>query len=488
MFAIEIEYLSGVSFASKITSPSEPEWPPHPDRVFLALVAAWGSKENPEGADALRWLESQDPPDIVTPNVHHRDRFVNFVPTSSNAENTSNVFKEKGTLEIRSSISRKGRHFPATVLPDDDPTVRMIWRESDPPQDVRDTLSELASRVPHIGHSASLTRVAVADSEILKTPATYVYDNKGGNSFLRCPYKGRFDELTRKFAYSANKKHAEPWRPSTAPERRYSSLTKSVIQSPMGDGDEWIVLSCTGSFVPVLEAFPKVAKKMREAIMSHSEDPIHEVISGHNPDGTVLQKPHLAIVPMANVGWMHSDGSLLGIAVILPRASGHGTDERRQIRQAVSRFLHSGGELDMKPFGIMTLERQDDQRLSLSPGRYTGEGKEWTTVTPIVLDHYPKKKRGAEDIVADSCVRIGLPRPIQVRVSRHSSVLAAPAAYIANGSKKGWQSPKEGSLNGRFLCHADIVFEESVRGPIIIGAGRYYGLGLCVIHHRQKQL
>jgi CRISPR-associated protein Csb2 len=28
--------------------------------------------------------------------------------------------------------------------------------------------------------------------------------------------------------------------------------------------------------------------------------------------------------------------------------------------------------------------------------------------------------------------------------------------------------------------HADIVFAEKVRGPVLLGAGRYTGLGLCL--------
>ena len=482
MFVIEIEYLSGVSFASKITSQSEPEWPPHPDRVFLALVAAWGNRESPEGADALHWLESQDPPDIVSPDVHHRDTFISFVPTSSNVEETGDVFRENITQEIKSGITRKARYFPATILPSDDPIVRLVWRDADPSRNVRNALSGLASQVPRIGHSASLTRVAVVDNEILDIPATWVHDNENGNLFLRCPYNGRFDALTKKIANSSDKKERTgPWRPDTAPMQRYVNLTRSSTLSLMAGGDEWLILSCEDdSFVPILEAFPKVAKKMRDAIMSHASDPIHEVISGHNPDGTILQKPHLAIVPMANVGWRHSDGSLLGMAIILPRSSKQGTDERRQLRQAIVRFLDSGGKLDIESFGTMTLKRHNDQRRSLSSDRYTGEDNKWATVTPIVLDRYPKKNKSAEDIVADGCVRGGLPRPSYVHVSRHSSVSAVPSAYIAEGSMKGWHSPKAGSLKGRFLCHADIVFEDSIRGPLIIGAGRYYGLGLCV--------
>ena len=42
MLALRIEYLTGTAVAQRRTDRSQPEWPPHPDRVFSALVAAWG--------------------------------------------------------------------------------------------------------------------------------------------------------------------------------------------------------------------------------------------------------------------------------------------------------------------------------------------------------------------------------------------------------------------------------------------------------------
>ena len=63
MFCLEIEYLNGISFAASPSDHSSAEFPPHPDRVFQALVSV-KLNDNSED-DALRWLESQDPPSMV---------------------------------------------------------------------------------------------------------------------------------------------------------------------------------------------------------------------------------------------------------------------------------------------------------------------------------------------------------------------------------------------------------------------------------------
>src|SRR4051812_34711904 len=55
----------------------EPEWPPSPLRLFQALLATaatkWREGELAAWAPALRWLEAQRPPLIVTPG-HHTGR------------------------------------------------------------------------------------------------------------------------------------------------------------------------------------------------------------------------------------------------------------------------------------------------------------------------------------------------------------------------------------------------------------------------------
>jgi len=69
MFALGIDFITGVAVMTDAASREKAEWPPHPARVFMALVAAhYETKPLPEdGAaaeqawarerDALEWLE-----------------------------------------------------------------------------------------------------------------------------------------------------------------------------------------------------------------------------------------------------------------------------------------------------------------------------------------------------------------------------------------------------------------------------------------------
>ena len=48
MFALGVEFLMRRAIMTRFDNREEPEWPPHPDRVFMALVAAWVA---PAGTD-----------------------------------------------------------------------------------------------------------------------------------------------------------------------------------------------------------------------------------------------------------------------------------------------------------------------------------------------------------------------------------------------------------------------------------------------------
>ena len=478
MLSCEIEYINHVSYASTPENSQKSEWPPHPDRLFSALISSWSIQKNKNEEKALKWLETQSPPDIVFPEAHHRDDVSRFVPVSGRNEKDMKYFNNGSIFEIIKSINRKERFFPAVILPDNNPKVHMIWKE-EPPKNIFDMLVNITSRVSRIGHSASLVRASI-NKDDHHSDHRYTYDKKG-RIFLRCPYKNRFDELKTGFEINDN----SDWHPSIAPTHRYTEPTDIPMQSKMGD--EWIIISFKSGFIPTLEAFPILAKKMRNKIiaLADKEDTVHELISGHTEDKKPLQKPHLAIIPLANVGWEFSNGNLLGLALILPADSKYGTDERRQLRKTITQFFeHAQGELKIDKTNHVQFEKDEDNRHSLRTDRYISENKTWASVTPIALDKYPKKKKGEtfESVISDSCIKIGLPKPKEIKISRYSNISGSPPAFASrnpNGGK-GWMEQKQGFLSNRLICHAVITFDKKVSGPIIIGAGRYYGFGLCI--------
>src|SRR5689334_9350248 len=67
----------------------EPEWPPSPLRVFQAMTCAAAARWNErvrleQSAEAMKWLESQDPPTVVAPSVlDSRVKYRLYVPDNT---------------------------------------------------------------------------------------------------------------------------------------------------------------------------------------------------------------------------------------------------------------------------------------------------------------------------------------------------------------------------------------------------------------------
>jgi CRISPR-associated protein Csb2 len=102
----------------------------------------------------------------------------------------------------------------------------------------------------------------------------------------------------------------------------------------------------------------------------------------------------------------------------------------------------------------------------------------WSTVTPIAFDRHPKDadrlfyQREVGRMIAQACVRVGLPEPRDVIVAAVSAHLGVPPAHVFPRIER-----KDGSR--RRHAHAILVFDQPVRGPILLGAGRYRGYGAC---------
>jgi CRISPR-associated protein Csb2 len=485
----EIEYLSGVVFAAKGQDSPEPDWPPEPDRIFSALVATWGAHGlREEEGSALEWLEELPPPLVAASTATPRTSAGRFVPPNdAKSGRTGNP----EILPIRRR--RQSRLFPATRP--DEPLVRFYWEKAAPNEQMLNSLQQLASDTSYVGHSASLTRCRFTHSqEPAPTEARHS---------RRWVYEGRFRELREDFAHNRRPK----------PGVRVISTAAPTDRTPQSYfSADWMILEHTGGAMPDIRAAALIAKEIRNTILSgykqiNRANDVPEAVSGHTSEGSPTPNPHLAIVPLAFAGThLYADGHLLGFALVPPReseiwsAENGWSRELLQAMRAVAPFnqqidrralkLESSGEergsMRLRQFGLVLSPTLDSAKKSLSPVPYTATTRRFATVTPVVLDRYLKSKTPAEreeeiqEQIEAACTRIGLPAPIRIVPGKHSAVTGAPSAHPSGCSPDWmrWQMPR--SLAGRFLTHALIEFSEPVQGPVILGAGRFVGLGLCM--------
>jgi CRISPR-associated protein Csb2 len=463
---LEIEHLLGVAFAAQSPANDAPDWPPQPDRVFSALVASWAARgKSLEERRALEWLETQPEPKVVASEGWPRTVPTVFVPP--NDPQTGRV----GNVTLMPAMRRRQpRRFPAYRPVSR--TVWFVWPDGAEDQPPLAPLNAIAAYTAYIGHSASLTRCRFATKEL----------PQAGTPLRSRIYPGRLAELER--LHSAGQR--PNYREHAGQQANAATAMPSSQFSPA-----WLVLEHVDGEMPDLLASALVAKALHKTVMSgYRGGAVPADISGHTPNGAPTTEPHLAIAPLAFLGSRYASGAVYGFALVPPRDSNllvRG-DFQQALREVMPwsdeharRELHGyGSGLDVT-FAIADAE----PRRSLDPAPYTDPGRIWATCTPIVLDRHLKETGNRERVaeiealVAHACVNIGLPRPWRVVACKHSDLEGVPSAYPSGRAPAwtNWRLPP--SLASRQLTHAIVQFREPVHGPVMLGAGRFVGLGLC---------
>jgi CRISPR-associated protein Csb2 len=226
-----------------------------------------------------------------------------------------------------------------------------------------------------------------------------------------------------------------------------------------------------------------IAYAVRGAVLKFASDEAPEGITGHRHDGRPSERPHLVIAPIPDVGRPDATGEILGVLLYLPNAA---ATARTRLHQALEGWRRAGFEVGFRG-QTMRLERASDA--ASPPGlrveQWFGPATDWATATPIALDLNPGNlvspdpdRRAAAyargvACVRDSITRLGLPAP-EVSL-RFTPPLAG--AYAVDGDHPPF--PIRADRVRRVQVHAMLHFASPVAGPIVVGAGRYLGLGLC---------
>lgn len=583
MFAVAIELLAERYTAMQFNDRSRPEWPPHPARLYSAMVAAWADNGEPDPREraALCWLEAQDAPEIHCGEPGKRAVVTHFVPVNdataltrdlhgntyrslerarqavvdarrsgdtkallaaekslvkSQAKAVADTAKagaptgrESATVAARvlqvlpENRGKQGRTYP-TVIPDKT-TVWFVWPSTEPNPEEQQALDELLGRVARLGHSSTLVACR-CERKGPTTGATWVPSgaDDAASIRLRVPRPGLLDRL--ELVYQTH--HGEEPRtlPAGMVSYRRPGQARRHARIPHLGGD-WYVLGFDGRKFPAATQALVVARAARNALLVHGEQPSPEILSGHQPQSVgsaptpPTKRTHLAVVPLLAAGNAHSDGTIFGIAFIVP------TDCSPRERHSVEHALRGWAEADehgefgldlpvgngdqspryrLQELGVDRSGEPDPDWLTPLTSRrktttrdyWCRPARRWLTVTPIALDRFPGNLRGTQKETRDraeaeavagivqSCVNAGLaaePSDVKnVTVRLDAPLVGIPASPVGRTSPGDRHFPgyRVGQGTPRACVHAEIEFAEPVRGPVLIGAGRFLGYGLCL--------
>ena len=524
-----------------------------PPAIENAAYRAWEA----EGA-ALRWLETLGDPELHLPPfdaVFSRSNVTVYVPVNDRAGPAA------ATLQSAPAITRskQPRTFPRVWVGHE--PCYMSWPEAKGIGLHDEALERLCAKVTRIGHSSSLVRVWVAESgePAIDHPGERWVANDGlADQQIRRVSEGTLHLLTERYNEPTRARHAEltgriaaltvqkktmkgkgakerkaaidteiaslqeqagqlnprpPLRPSLgmwSGYRRGLPAAPADVHHTLFDADILVLVHDAGPRLPLVSTLV-VTRALRGTVMAGSNPP-PAWVSGHEPSGEPLRSDddgHLALVPLPFVGREHADGHLLGVGLVFPRS----VDRRERGRVLGKLLVDATGQsrpVDLKlgRLGVWTVLKRDwsETRFTLARESWTAHPRgadTWASVTPVVLDRFPKSDRLREreawteevvDIVVAACVRIGLPEPAAVDIDTTSWHLGSPRAASKRRILRGHtgmnvadaafgdgfpEYPCKGTSAPRPQIHVWLRFSEPVLGPVLLGAGRYQGYGLC---------
>ncbi|MGR9053681.1 MAG: type I-G CRISPR-associated protein Csb2 [Gammaproteobacteria bacterium] len=475
MLALEVDYLMGRAVASSRDDRRVVEWPPHPARLFAALVAGFEECElGDEVRSALEWLEALPEPSIYAdPPVHEglgRDVHSVFVPVNDGNEQQSPQKKKYSAIspDMNFRRNRQERYFPAFTPRDS--TVYFVWKDVNHDDARLKALQQAAQNVTYLGHSMSPVRVAVRN----EAPEPNLIPHPGEKLRLRTTGLGRLRYLETLHMQRMDNTLIQPHIGRVGEYRVKGGLVEPELRSLYQR--IYILRKKQGCRLPIEAAFGACCL-VRKAVMELCDDPLPETISGHMPDGTATGRPHLTVMPLPNVGHRYADGHIMGFAVLMPETAGH------TVLDQLENGLEKLTSLNFGLLGQSAMELLDAETLatapnSLQPATFTRKHRVWASVTPVVFGHFPKRKPGKDAlaVIGKSCSDIGLPAPADVQIVPTSVFNGVPPAKLFTCNR---DYERTDYLRGKMAAHIVVSFDTPVQGPVVLGAGRFLGLGAC---------
>ena len=275
---------------------------------------------------------------------------------------------------------------------------------------------------------------------------------------------------------------SQPLRPNPGKWQGYARPPQEEQPStPRSIFDPRLVVLCIQGQRLSLPATLKLTAALRGLLMRECPaQPPPEWFSGHDSDGRPAKAPHMALAPLPFVGATHADGRILGLALTLPRNLA--PEDAGKTINAILYDGETGMPREHRLFDgqwlecALSLETRERPPQNLTPSVWTKSSRTWASVTPVALNRHfdgtDRWERAAES-VKDACEDIGLPRPSEVLLHPVSLIKGVPHA------REFPRLVRKADGGRRSHAHAELIFNEPVAGPLLVGAGRFRGYGLC---------
>ncbi len=476
-----------------------PEWPPSPARLFQALVAgaALGSLSE-DVLVALEWLETLGPTTIAFPRAKVGQPFTNYVPDND----LDAVDGDPG----RVSEVRDAKRVQPRLL-DGEPLFLYGWSLENPVDCARNcqAVRDIVGRLYQFGRGIDMawaTSEVVTEEEfqarLSSYPGTVWRPSPGGaGRTLACPVQGSLRSLLARHAAGCSRLKADP---SAAGSRRVFSQLPAAhfLQVPYDSppsrrlyelrhrsgqaGLAALPLALASSLVVWLR--DGAVERLRRALPDSAAQ-IEQVLVGRKPDGTGEGPTSLRvrIVPLPSIGFQHADRGIRRVLVEVPAGG--------PVRPDDVHWAFSGLDLKNTDLDAVVVPAGHAKMLEHFGVEGGARSRIWRSVTPAALPEAaswrridPKRiaeeaKDGAERAAEEARAAAAVAQAL-----RHAGVHArAETIRVQREPFEGRGERAEAFAPGtRFrkerLWHVEVAFDAPVQGPLVIGDGRFLGLGV----------
>jgi CRISPR-associated protein Csb2 len=479
------------------------DWPPSPARLFQALIAgaAQGATLAKEDRLALAWLEGCKPPVIAAPPVRLGQGFRNFVP-NNDLDAVGGDPRRVG--EIRAPKLIRPILFNAEM------PLLYVWTFDDAPeaQAHAQRIRAIAERLYQLGRGVDM---AWAWGEILAAEAVEALlaayggvicrpSKSGDGRTLPVPLKGSLDSLTRRYeagckrftTSTSNRTQQTVFAQPPKPRFRqvaYDSPPRRLLFDLVGTQPSWR-LDRIVEFAELVR--DKAAERLKGALKGEA-DSIDRILVGRGA-AEADKAQRVCITPLPSIGHQHADHAIRRVLVDIPANCPLRADNVEWAFSGLLLRVSQEGEI------LCELAPAADRGMLLRYGIKDAPATTlWHTVTPAALPqqaarrridparHRAEAKGGAErtkeeaaaaSAVVDALRHAGMSaRALGVRVQREP--------FEAKGACAEAFAPRTRFAKER-LWHVEVALDAPQRGPLVIGDGRYLGLGLMAPVRRKN--
>lgn len=475
------------------------DWPPSPARLFQALVAAAALPGlDIDKRNALKWLEEQSAPIIAAPAVRCGQTVNLFVPNNDLDAKGGDIHR---MAEIRSATKRiRPRLFDAGL------PLLYIWRlDSDEIRakricDIAGNLYQLGRGVDMAWAIGEVLDEAKTEEQLSNYPGPIYRPAQGGNGLaLHCPDDGSLASLETRYKANAHRftRVNGKTRFANAPRPHFRTVSYNSPATCL----LFELRRTTAPSVPFaiwpLERAAALVRILRDGAYAKLEPHsvsgvVEKVLIGR--EATEADKAlRVRIIPMPSIGHTHADRGIRRVLVeVPPDCPVHVDDVAWGFSglEVIAPVLdEETGEIRTSP---LELVRADNNSMLANYG-VTEEraARLWRSVTPLVLPEDARRRR-IDPANRREEAKGGKERVEEQQRACHAVMQALRHAglrekvVVMRMQREPFEAKGERAetfaTDTRFskhqLWHIELQFAGAVSGPLVLGNGRYCGLGL----------